>query len=237
MSHRERLDDTQSTSSGYRDRYRGSNKFAKRRQRLDEDTPERAPKPKQIITGPPRIKPPRRQPPATFNPTPEQRMMVEEYKAHQLTDEEICLFLTHESGECISVNTLKVHFARELAQGFLKAKINVGRSAYQQAVGRPKQFERNKDGTLMLDGKGKPIEIDKGMNPSLAAVMWWEKSRLGFRDTDVPPSGSVPGVGGITIVVAVPSNGREHPLLFTKDVEGAEDVQLNQVTKQSLVKR
>jgi hypothetical protein len=76
---------------------------------------------------------------------------------------------------------------------------------------------------LVLDGRGKPVMIVAPMPPSDAAAKWWQQSRLGYREgMDVNHEGAaIQGAGGVTIVISVPSNGRDRPLEFVKDVNGA----------------
>src|SRR3984893_18029854 len=63
-----------------------------------------------------------------FNPTAEQRGWVEALSSHGVPEAEICLLIKYpETGAPIGLETLRKHFAEEIATGASKMKLLVGR--------------------------------------------------------------------------------------------------------------
>ena len=64
-----------------------------------------------------------------FNPTAEQRGWVEALSSHGVPEAEICLLIKYpETGAPIGLETLRKHFAEEIATGASKMKLLVGNS-------------------------------------------------------------------------------------------------------------
>ena len=87
-----------------------------------------------------------------FQPTVEQRNMVEQLAGMVIPDSDICRLILHE-GEPIGEGTLKNHFRKELSQG--RAKIRV---RHHMALMKA---------------------IDDG---NVTAMIWWDKTRHGIRE-------------------------------------------------------
>jgi hypothetical protein len=72
-----------------------------------------------------------------FNPTAEQRGWVEALKSYGVPEAEICLLIKHpETGAPISLETLRKHFAEEIATGAGKTKLLVGNRIVASILGR-----------------------------------------------------------------------------------------------------
>jgi len=151
-------------------------------------------------------------PPApAFAPTDEQRRLVEEVRAHNLTLAEIAVLIVDPAtGKPISVAQLEDVFAREIEVGLVKAKARVGASLLDLAVGRPSIVEET-----IVKGKKKTHIIRKGCAPDVGAIKWWEQSRAGYREKGNESGGSG-GTDGPQVIIMLPSNGRdrEAPLMI-----------------------
>lgn len=155
------------------------------------------------------ISPPKRAKPSpppvpAFEPTDEQRRLVEEVRGHNLTLDEIAvLILDPATGKPVSVTQLEEAFAHEIASGLVKAKARVGASLMDLAVGRPSVIEQT-----IVKGKKKTMIVRKGCPPDVSAIKWWEQSRAGYREKgneDERP----PGTDGPQVIIMLPSNGRD----------------------------
>jgi hypothetical protein len=71
-----------------------------------------------------------------FNPTAEQRGWVEALSSHGVPEAEICLLIKYpETGAPIGLETLRKHFAEEIATGASKMKLLVGNSIVASILG------------------------------------------------------------------------------------------------------
>lgn len=158
---------------------------------------------------------------AEFEPTDEQRELVEELRGMVLPEEDVRQFIKNpKTGKPIDLATLKKHFPEELEHGLLKMKVKLSRSHLRQALGTPAEFLRDDNGKIILHKKtGRPILIQPGVLPNLGAGIWYEKSRFGLKETtgiEHTGPGGAPLVGTTTIIV-IPSNGRDQPLVLEQD--------------------
>ncbi len=101
----------------------------------------------------------------SFEPTEEQRRTVKTMAGYGVRHEDIA--------SCIQIDpkTLRKHFRAELDEGMALGNMNVGRSLYEMAVGRPAQYD---DGGRLLREE---------MKPDKSAVIFAAKARLGMRET------------------------------------------------------
>ncbi len=72
----------------------------------------------------------------------------------------------------IARETLRAHYPAELEMGQALAKVNLGRSVYDQAVGRPAEY--NEQGKLLREE----------VKPDRSVAIFMAKARLGFKETD-----------------------------------------------------
>src|SRR5580704_4821921 len=71
-----------------------------------------------------------------FNPTAEQRGWIEALSSHGVPEAEICLLIKYpETGAPIGLETLRKHFAEEIATGASKMKLLVGNSIVASILG------------------------------------------------------------------------------------------------------
>jgi hypothetical protein len=71
-----------------------------------------------------------------FNPTAEQLGWVEALSSHGVPEAEICLLIKYpETGAPIGLETLRKHFAEEIATGASKMKLLVGNSIVASILG------------------------------------------------------------------------------------------------------
>jgi len=99
-----------------------------------------------------------------FEPTKEQRQLVEMAVAVGIPQEQIRTLILKQSGKSISQNTLSKHFGEEIRNASAKASIKVGASLYHNAV---------------VEG-------------NVAAQIFWLKTRAGWREKyDIEHSGAV----------------------------------------------
>ena len=71
-----------------------------------------------------------------FNPTAEQRGWVEALSSHGVPEAEICLLIKYpETGAPIGLETLRKHFAEEIATGASKMKLLVGNRIVASILG------------------------------------------------------------------------------------------------------
>lgn len=121
-----------------------------------------------------------------FEPTAEQRRLVETHAAFGTPQDDICtLIISSVSGKPITGKTLRQKFATELSVAESRANARVVESLFHQAVGRPAQF----------DGAGKLIREE--LKPVVAAAIWWTKGRMGWSEKTAsehsgPNGGAIP---------------------------------------------
>lgn len=69
-----------------------------------------------------------------FQPTDEDRALVEQLAAFGIPVESMTLFVKDKAGKSISEKTLRKHFAKELDQGELKANFKVAQTLFKKAI-------------------------------------------------------------------------------------------------------
>ena len=117
--------------------------------------------------------PKKRRGPKEFTPTAEHRRNVEVLAGLGLTHEEICLLIVSpRTGRPVDRETLAKHFRAELDRGVVAVHAAAGRSLMMLIQGRPAQY----------DAAGNKLRDEVPINP--AAVMFYHKTRRGWRETD-----------------------------------------------------
>ena len=102
-----------------------------------------------------------------FKPTPEQRGWVEAMICYGMPEAEIRLLIKHpQTGEPISLETLRKHFAKEIATGAAKAKVLVGDRILGWILGR--------DGDLLDD------------RTRVKLAIYYAKARMGWTEAKHP---------------------------------------------------
>lgn len=137
-----------------------------------------------------------------FYPTDEQRALVRRMTSLLATEAEICeLIINPATGLPISVPTMRTHFAEERKQGAEEANQKVSRALFQKAVGRE----------AVLDANNRVVA--PAQSPDTTAAIWWEKSRLGYKEGQTVehtgPGGEPLSIPTPTVVVMLPHNGRD----------------------------
>lgn len=69
-----------------------------------------------------------------FQPTDEDRALVEQLAAFGIPVTSMTLFVKDKDGKPISERTLRKHFAKELDQGELKANVKVAQTLFKKAI-------------------------------------------------------------------------------------------------------
>ena len=69
-----------------------------------------------------------------FQPTDEDRALVEQLAAFGIPVTSMTLFVKDKAGKPISERTLRKHFAKELDQGELKANVKVAQTLFKKAI-------------------------------------------------------------------------------------------------------
>ena len=69
-----------------------------------------------------------------FQPTDEDRALVEQLAAFGIPVESMTLFVKDKAGKSISEKTLRKHFAKELDLGELKANVKVAQTLFKKAI-------------------------------------------------------------------------------------------------------
>ena len=69
-----------------------------------------------------------------FQPTDEDRALIEQLAAFGIPVESMTLFVKDKAGKSISEKTLRKHFAKELDQGELKANVKVAQTLFKKAI-------------------------------------------------------------------------------------------------------
>ena len=69
-----------------------------------------------------------------FQPTDEDRALVEQLAAFGIPVESMTLFVKDKAGKSISEKTLRKHFAKELDQGEMKANFKVAQTLFKKAI-------------------------------------------------------------------------------------------------------
>lgn len=69
-----------------------------------------------------------------FQPTDEDRALVEQLAAFGIPVESMTLFVKDKAGKSISERTLRKHFVKELDQGELKANVKVAQTLFKKAI-------------------------------------------------------------------------------------------------------
>ena len=69
-----------------------------------------------------------------FQPTDEDRALVEQLAAFGIPVESMTLFVKDKAGKSISEKTLRKHFAKELDLGEMKANVKVAQTLFKKAI-------------------------------------------------------------------------------------------------------
>jgi hypothetical protein len=69
-----------------------------------------------------------------FQPTEEDRALVEQLAAFGIPVESMTLFIKDKNGKSINEKTLRKHFVKELDQGELKANVKVAQTLFKKAI-------------------------------------------------------------------------------------------------------
>ncbi len=120
-----------------------------------------------------------------FEPTPEQRIIVETSIAFGMPQEDICILIRGPNGKPITRKTLAARFADEIKHGGVRADAAVVRSLHMQAVGAPAEFDEH----------GHQVRTEQPR--VVAAAIWWTKGRMGWREKSStehsgPNGGAIP---------------------------------------------
>jgi hypothetical protein len=106
-----------------------------------------------------------------YVPTEQERMLVERMASLAVPHHDMVLLLpSPQTGkkkpiEHISINTLLKHYPEELKKGSLRTSVLVLNAFYKSCVGDPAT----------------------GVQPSVAAQIWYTKTRLGWREAQAAP--------------------------------------------------
>jgi hypothetical protein len=120
-----------------------------------------------------------------FVATPDERRLVQSMVANGIPQDQIRLCIVNPaSGHPIARETFVSAFARELAVAKAQVDAMVGASLVQRAIGRP---PRVLEETTEVKGDKTVTRkvIDPGCEPSDTAIIWYEKSRRGFKEGHV----------------------------------------------------
>jgi len=146
--------------------------------------------------------------------------IIKEMVAAGLRHERIAaLVINQNTGKPISVETLQKYYGRELEIGLAEANIAMSGSVFAQGVGSPgvpnpnywKLDVRKKINGLKNPNFGKFDEnrwLVDPVAPSIAAAIWWEKTRAGKKEGMVQVGANSQPVRQPTIILLPPSNGR-----------------------------
>jgi hypothetical protein len=140
----------------------------------------------------------------------EMRRHVTMLAAHGLTEEAICqFFINPQTDRPINVETLRINFRVELRTGKLKADLEVSRALYNNAVGKATVIQVEK----LKGGKVKKTLLEEGRPADNTAIIWYEKTRRGFREGMVFNHAGKDAEAELPTqtVVILPANGRESP--------------------------
>jgi hypothetical protein len=135
--------------------------------------------------------------------TPEKALKVEQCRAVGLNLEQIGIMI-----DCSGM-TVKRHYEEELRKGDIRAKLNVGLSIYQSAMGEREPCEKC-EGLKDVDGsicpKCKGTGEGKGWirEPNTTAQIWFSKNRMDWTDKQ---SVEHSGAGGGPIITEQRTSG------------------------------
>lgn len=104
---------------------------------------------------------------AAHQPTLESRKRVRSFSGFAVPQEQIA----HLEG--IDTKTLRKHYRRELDLGMAEANAAIGRSIFEQAIGRPAVYDPT-TGALLREE----------LKPDKSAAIFLSKTRLGMRETN-----------------------------------------------------
>lgn len=124
-----------------------------------------------------------------FQPTDEQRKLVYMLRAHGMTLENICQFITNQyTGLGICDDTLRKHFKYEIEMATAEVNAAVSQRALEGALGRPAKY----------DAEGRLIQKEIVPNPYL--IQWWEKTRAGMKEGTTTEHTVSPGTK-VTLII------------------------------------
>ncbi len=146
--------------------------------------------------------------------------IIKEMAAAGLRHERIAaLVINQNTGKPISVETLQKYYGRELEIGLDEANLAMSRSVFAQGIGfdgvpNPnygKLDVRKKISGLKNPNFGKFDEnrwLVDPVAPSIAAAIWWEKTRASKKEGKVQVGANSQPVQQSRVII-LPSNGRE----------------------------
>lgn len=142
-----------------------------------------------------------------FEPTEDGRKYVEMLASHGLTQEEICQFIKNpETDEPITRSTLEQYFARELKVGKLSVDLEVSKTLVDKALGRSMVVEVR----TLPNGVEARTVVQAPVAPDMTALIWYEKTRRGFKEgMTLEHMGKDGAALSTQTVVILPPNGRE----------------------------
>ena len=141
----------------------------------------------------------------TWEASPEHRETVRSFTAYGIPQEEIAAHIG------ISIKSLQRHFSKEIREGLTYAKAKVGEKIYHIAVGY--EFEEEEWDPVAK----KVIKIKKKVPPNLTALIFFAKTRCGWKETQVVENVNK----GDNVRIYLPDNGRDTNL--KKDKGNKED--------------
>lgn len=146
--------------------------------------------------------------PVGFIPNDIQREKVMMLAAYGVPQPEICRWIINpDTNRPIDVDTLTKHFEDEMLSGMLHANTKVAEALYFKAVGRDAAW-------VTINGRDRLVRGYQA--PDLGAIVWWEKTRRGFKEGMVmehvgKDGKELPAALPTTVIVMLPRNGRELP--------------------------
>jgi hypothetical protein len=109
-----------------------------------------------------------------FRPTEDQRRQVELMVGYGIEQERICRVIINPSTKLpIAKHTLEKAFADEIRTASVKVDALVVEAHIVKCRGRPAEYDRN--GNM----------IRRELQPDTTAIIWWEKARMGWKETTV----------------------------------------------------
>lgn len=78
----------------------------------------------------------------------------------------------------ISADTITKRYSELVEAGRNNGKRSIRRQQFRMAMGYAAEYERDKRGDIILDGKGRPIRLKKEQPPDSRMLIWLGKSWL-----------------------------------------------------------
>lgn len=128
---------------------------------------------------------------------------VESYAAAGFPIPKICKLIRHPVTDLpISEPTLIKYFGSILDTALINRQITLDKTLYQEAIGKAPEYDPE---------TGKLIHA--GYRPNLAAIQWYEKSRLGMKEgmsVELTGKDGTPLTAPPAVVILLPDNKREY---------------------------